>query len=85
MKTALLPAYAKLSISSNIIPIYTAPLVLPGSTLTLHFAETRFRLMIRRCMENHGRMLGLCAPVNHDDWQATKVISPPPSFFMGLH
>ena len=44
------------------LPIFVCTLVCPGLHCPLHVFEPRYRLMIRRCIENGSKRFGMCCP-----------------------
>eukprot|EP00051_Salpingoeca_urceolata_P014786 m.188528 g.188528 ORF g.188528 m.188528 type:complete len:615 (-) comp18189_c1_seq2:119-1963(-) len=44
------------------IPVFVCSLAFPGIPCPLHVFEPRYRLMMRRCMENGTKVFGMCMP-----------------------
>lgn len=46
--------------NENEIPIFVCTLALPFAPVPLHVYEPRYKLMLRRCIENETRCFGMC-------------------------
>ena len=49
--------------NTTTIPVFVCNLLLPTQSCPLHIFEPRYRLMVRRALEDGSREFGMCAPV----------------------
>jgi len=53
--------------ATRTIPVFVCNLLLPTQPCPLHIFEPRYRLMVRRAVEDGSREFGMCAPVRMED------------------